>query len=565
MPIKNKKSPSVPSNKDLKKLIRFEDESGYIWLGQQRMILLHTSAFGSLRKEIIESFGEEYAQGVLKRMGYASALSDAQLARDLRSNKSLLDIFMVGPQLHNLEGVVSVEPVSVKIDEEKGDFHGEFIWRNSFEAAEHLRLFGVADHPVCWQLEGYASGYTSSLMGKTIYYKETECIGKGDAHCRIVGKPIEEWNDAEKLQSYYSLNSMATKLGKLEAEIVDLRNEKAVETNPDNIIADSPPIKNVMYLLSKAAETNVSVLMLGETGVGKEVFSQALHKMGKRREDPFIAINCAAIPSDLVESELFGVEKGGFTGADKSRPGRFERANGGTLFLDELGEIEEKVQSKLLRVIQTGELERVGGREIIHVDVRIIAATNADLDSRVKEGTFRADLFYRLNVFPITIPPLRERFSDIPGLINKFISRYNRRHGKEILGVTNDVMQKFSVYDWPGNIRELENLIERGVILTDNNNFIESSVICVGMPESKGEFMGLGEGGNLTKNDETTELKFDNLLSVFVDEGMSLDKLEVQILKSALLKSKRNIEKTARLLGITGPQCRYRLKKAGIL
>jgi DNA-binding NtrC family response regulator/predicted hydrocarbon binding protein len=559
----NKKLPPVPSNKDLKKLIRFEDESGYIWLGQQRMILLHASAFGSLRKEIIESFGEEYAKGVLKRMGYASALSDAQLARELRSDKSLLDMFMVGPQLHNLEGVVSVEPVSVELDEKGGDFHGEFIWNNSFEAAEHLRLFGVSNHSVCWQLEGYASGYTSSLMGKPIYYKEVECVGKGDAQCRIIGKPLDEWEDAEELQSYYSLNSMATKLDILEAEVQDYREEKSIDVSPANIIADSPPIKDIMFLLGKAAATNVSVLMLGETGVGKEVFSQALHKMGKRKDKPFIAINCAAIPDNLVESELFGVEKGGFTGADKSRPGRFERAHGGTLFLDELGELDEQVQSKLLRVIQTGELERVGGKENIKVDVRIIAATNANLDERVKEGTFRADLYYRLNVFPITIPPLRERYSDIPGLVNKFIKRYNKRHGKEVLGVTDEVMQKFSTYHWPGNIRELENLIERGVILTDNNNFIESTIICIGMPESQNQFMSLDEGGNLAKKGKG--LSLDNLLSLFAEEGMSFSSLEAHILKAALSKNNGNVEKTARLLGITGPQCRYRLKKAGLI
>jgi transcriptional regulator with GAF, ATPase, and Fis domain len=264
----------------------------------------------------------------------------------------------------------------------------------------------------------------------------------------------------------------------------------------------------------------------------------------------------------LVESELFGVEKGGFTGADKSRPGRFERAHGGTLFLDELGELDEQVQSKLLRVIQTGELERVGGKENIKVDVRIIAATNANLDERVKEGTFRADLYYRLNVFPITIPPLRERYSDIPGLINKFIKRYNKRHGKEVLGITDEVMQKFSTYHWPGNIRELENLIERGVILTDNNNFIESTIICIGMPESQNQFMSLDEGGNLAKKGKG--LSLDNLLSLFVEEGMSFSSLETHILNAALAKTNGNVEQAARLLGITGPQCRYRLKKAGI-
>lgn len=554
---------TYPPNQDLKAMIRFEGDSGNIWLGQQRMILLHTSAFGSMRSELIDSFGEDYARGILMRMGYAAAQSDAQLARKIRAGADMMDIFLVGPQLHALEGVVSVEPVHVDMDIASGRFYGEFTWQNSFEAAEHMRLYGISNHTVCWNLLGYASGYTSTFMGKPIYFKEVECVGKGDKQCRIIGKPLEEWEDAEELQQLFSRNSMVQKLHSLEEEVQFLRKEMTASARPENIIAESSQIKAIMYLLHKAAETDVTVLMLGETGVGKEVFSQALHQMGSRSDGPFIAVNCAALPRDLVESELFGVEKGGYTGADKSRPGRFERANGGTLFLDELGELNMLAQAKLLRAIQTGEFERVGGTQKIKVDVRLIAATNANLLERVREGTFRADLYYRLNVFPITIPPLRERRTDIPGLIRKFIDKYNKKYGKHVLGITDDTLRRFAGYQWPGNIRELENILERGVILAENNTRIESNHICLGMPSPTDEFMVIGKDGNLEPGAANPDV-LDDLLSRMVQSGIDFETLEKQILDKALQKAGGNVLETARLLGISGPQCRYRLKKLGL-
>ncbi|MES9878718.1 MAG: sigma 54-interacting transcriptional regulator [Candidatus Sedimenticola sp. 1PA] len=544
-------------------MIRFEEGTGNIWLGEQRMILLHATAYGSMRSELIESFGETYARGVLMRMGYIAAMADAQLARKIRHDASPMDAFMVGPQLHALEGVVSVEPGEVEVDMESGEFHGEFTWNNSFEAAEHLRLYGVSEQPVCWNLLGYATGYTSNFMGKPIYYKEVECVGKGDKQCRIIGKPLEEWDDVDAMDDLFSLESMAEKLHLLEEEVRFLRKEITVGGRLENIIADSPPIKEIMHLLKKGAETDVTVLMLGETGVGKEVFSQALHHMGKRREGPFIAVNCAALPHDLVESELFGVEKGGFTGADKSRPGRFERANGGTLFLDELGELTLNAQAKLLRVIQSGEFERVGGTEKIKVDVRLIAATNANLEEKVKDGSFRADLFYRINVFPITIPPLRERSSDIPALVEKFIDMYNGKHGKHVLGITDDALQRFLSYEWPGNIRELENIIERGVILAENNARIESNLVCLGMPDENSGFLFVGKDGNLEQGAQPCSM--DELMDTLVEKGMNFDDMEKQILEKALGKANGNVMEAARRLGLSGPQCRYRLKKLGLV
>lgn len=552
-----------PPIDDLHSTIRFDNDSGSIWLEQQRMLLLHASTLGALRKELIDTLGEEHARGVLVRMGWSSAQSDVELAKRIRGHQSIMDQFMIGPQLHTIEGIVRVDPVSLDFDVDKGTYYGEFIWSNSFEAEEHKRLYGMADKPVCWHLLGYACGYTSLFMNKPIYYKEVECVGKGDKCCRIVGKPAEEWDDAEELETIFSSQSLDDIISNLEFEVEQLKSIAGETLDPGNIIADSNEIQQTMYLLHKAAETDVTVLMLGETGVGKEIFSKALHEFGQKKDASFIAVNCAALPSELIESELFGVEKGAYTGADKQRKGRFERADGGTLFLDELGELSAQAQAKLLRVLQTGEFERVGGTKTIKVDVRLVAATNMDLQEEMKNGNFRADLYYRLNVFPITIPPLRDRKADLIGLVNKFINRYNRQHAKSVKGLTDDAMRRFHAYDWPGNIRELENIIERGVILTQNGCKIESSLICFNMPEPQNDSMTLSCDGALKSPDK--ECFIDSVLNVIASQDMDIEKLEQELLTKAYAKANANVLATARLLGLSGAQCRYRLKKIGLV
>jgi len=543
-------------------MIRFDEESGFIWLGQQRMILLHVSAFGAMRSELIHAFGEEYGMGVLMRMGFTSAQADAQLAKKLRPDTSILDTFAVGPQLHALEGIVSVEPISIDIDIAQGKFKGEFVWTNSFEAAEHLRLFGVSKSPVCWHLLGYASGYTSEFMGKPILFKEVECVGKGDSQCRIVGKPLEEWGVAEQnSQMFKNEESIAELLYTLKDEVSQLRSSLSEQVQPNEIIGDSAKIKEALKLLHTAAVCDVTVLLLGETGVGKEIFSQVLHRLSKRKDKPFVAVNCAALPEELIEAELFGVEKGAYTGAEKSRPGRFERANGGTLFLDELSELSPKAQSKLLRVIQTGELDRVGGIETKCVDVRLVVATNEDLQEKVKQGKFRADLFYRLNVFPVTIPPLRERLEDLSGLINKFVKRNNTKYARKITGVTDLAMEWFRSYSWPGNIRELENVIERGVLLTLNNEKIDTnSLLGQLQPAQASSLSMIDTRGCLTQSGDNN----NNPISDLIREGFAFEELEVNYLQETLSLAKGNISAAARIAKMGDAQFRYRLKKHDI-
>lgn len=536
--------------------VRFDHENGRIWMDEQRMLLLHAGTFGDIRSELIESLGIDRARRMMMRMGFASGKADARATQKLRPDMSVEERFAIGPQLHTLEGVALVEPIKFEIDIPAGHYYGEFYWHGSLEAEEHRRSYGVHSEATCWNQIGYACGYTSEFIGKPILYKELECSGCGDEKCRIVGKPVEQWEDGEELLACFDAESVAETLLTLNEEVQSLKEGLQTDYQFQDIIADAEPTKQMLEYLATAARCDVTVLMLGETGVGKEVFSQALFNSSDRRHCELVAVNCATLPRNLVESELFGVEKGAFTGAEKSRPGRFERAHGGMLFLDEVGELSDRAQAKLLRVLQTGEMERVGDTRVRKVDVRVVAATNADLEQRVKDGTFRADLYYRLNVFPILIPPLRDRPDDIPGLVAKFIRRYNAKYGKNILGLSDRAIDAMRAYQWPGNIRELENLIERGVILCvgkmmevdslfpDNAAFARGSTLSAGLLSANGE-------------DECNE----DVWRQVVGSGLSIDEIEKHILERALADSSGNASKAARLLRMTDAQFRYRVKK----
>jgi PAS domain S-box-containing protein len=256
---------------------------------------------------------------------------------------------------------------------------------------------------------------------------------------------------------------------RLQSENLVLREEIDNTSMFEEVVGASPPIRMVLSHVSRVAPTDSTVLITGETGTGKELIARAIHKRSPRAARAFVAVNCAAIPSSLIASELFGHEKGAFTGALQRRQGRFELADGGTIFLDEVGELPAETQLMLLRVLQERELERVGGTATIRVNVRVIAATNRDLEVAIAAGSFRPDLFYRLNVFPLDVPPLRERRADIALLVEYFIHRYAKRVGKRICGITKETSTLLQSYDWPGNIRELQNVIERAVIVCDRD------------------------------------------------------------------------------------------------
>jgi formate hydrogenlyase transcriptional activator len=277
---------------------------------------------------------------------------------------------------------------------------------------------------------------------------------------------LEQQVEARTVGLRTALSEIETMKKQLEIENVYFRQELNVLHKHGNIIGQSDGLKYVLYRAEQVASTGATVLILGETGTGKDLIAAAIHDMSPRRDRPLITVNCAALPGNLIESELFGREKGAFTGADTRQVGRFEIANGSTLCLDEVGELPLEVQAKLLRVIQHNEFERLGSPQTIKVDVRIVATTNRNLEEEIRKGRFRQDLFYRLNVFPITVPPLRQRKADIPLMVQAFVKRYARKLGKQITSVQTKTMQTLENYPWPGNVRELESVLEQAVILS---------------------------------------------------------------------------------------------------
>ena len=309
-----------------------------------------------------------------------------------------------------------------------------------------------------------------------------------------------------------------------------------------NIVARSAKMQEVLALVERVAPSTATVLIGGESGVGKDLIARAIHQNSRRSAGPFIKINSTAIPDTLFESELFGFERGAFTGANASKPGKFELADKGSLFLDEIGDVPAPIQVKLLRVLQEREFERLGGTKTIKVDVRLIAATNKDLRAALEQGTFREDLYYRLNVVPIDIPPLRERKEDIPDLARHFLARFTRENSKDIKNITPAAVGRLMEYHWPGNVRQLENTIERAVAL------VAGQVIDVGD-------IHLDSGG---------PKPVSNAVAPLLPEGMTLELWEDEIIKEALRRAHGNKSQAARLLGLSRNALRYRLSKLGV-
>lgn len=326
-----------------------------------------------------------------------------------------------------------------------------------------------------------------------------------------------------------------------------LRSELKKQFKPKNIVGESKRMIDVFSSIDLVSHTKASVLLRGESGTGKELVAHAIHYQSDRADKPFIKVSCAALPETLLESELFGHEKGAFTGAHTSKPGRFELANGGTIFLDEIGEISRAMQVKLLRVIQEREFERVGGTETIRVDVRLITATNKDLEKEVKEGRFREDLYYRLNVIPIFLPPLRERKEDLPLLVKHFLEKANQENKKKIHHLSEDAWDHVMSYSWPGNVRELQNAIERAVIM------------CQGDTIYKDHFP-IDLQAKITPVSAESEARVDQAGNL--EEAVAA--LERRMITEALTKTGGNKRKASRILGVTERILGYKVSKYGI-
>ncbi|WP_439373483.1 sigma 54-interacting transcriptional regulator [Bradyrhizobium sp. DASA03120] len=564
---------AAPTFNDLAESLHFALGDGRIWLNDQRMVLMQSQVLGRLRAEIIDAFGIETARALFMRVGYVQGMRDAELIQKRFPNEDLTHALAAGPRVHTLEGFVKVTTRHFEFDRDKCTYFGEFLWQDSSEAAEHLASYGLASEPVCWLQVGYPSGYTTKLCGWPVIFREVECAGMGAPRCVVVGQHADAWGDDAPERNYFGLEWKSRSVHAV-GKVPVGADESPAPAGDDNTVAVgvSAGFVRTRRQLERVAATDATVLFVGESGVGKELFSSQLHAISRRSHGPFVAINCAAIPEQLVESELFGVEKGAYTGAIASRAGYFERACGGTLFLDEIASLTYSAQGKVLRALQERKIERIGGTKTVSLDVRVVAASNVDLTAEVAAGRFRQDLYFRLCVFPITIPPLRERRDDIPLLMAHFLGMYCARHGRHLRGFSRRATDALLKYDYPGNIRELQNLIERGVVYADDGGVIDIGHLFSGselLPPFSIQLTSEGRLGRIPLLEvEPPSADDRNGTTLFNSRGALADKsfadMEIAAYRSALVQADGNVSAAARLLKISRPKLDYRLRRLGL-
>lgn len=537
------------SDLKLAELVNFTD--GMLSLKGRRLVMHDIHAFAQFRKDLVDMTGPDDARRILTRFGYFWGQADAAAMKRIFRWDTVAEWLKGGARLQTIQGVARAVVKSLRTDASDGRFAMEIVWHNSAEAEEHMIGIGKADHPVCWMLTGYASGYASFCLGTDIYFIEERCRAKGDRVCSAIGRDKASWGDAlAAVLPFFSAEDIRGKVTALTEELKRKSGELdrlrsrigAMEgaAAPLFVEVRSEAFRRVLDLAQRVGPFDASILITGETGTGKEVLARYLHRLSPRRKGPFTAVNCGALPETLLESELFGHEKGAFTGATAQKIGRFELADGGTLFLDEIGDISPSTQVKLLRVLQEREFVRVGGTRTVACDVRIVAATNRNLQKAMQDGSFREDLFYRLNVFPIQTPPVRNRREDVPLLVDHFVVRAARDLGLSVPGVEDEVKALLTAHDWPGNVRELQNVVERAVLMCDGDRLRREHL----PPE-------IARPGNAAASRGPAG-------------DSSLWDFERAMIINALNDHRWNQSAAARALGISRDNLRYRIRKYDI-
>jgi DNA-binding NtrC family response regulator/predicted hydrocarbon binding protein len=465
-------------------LFTVDAEKGTIHLMGERMAMFNTEALGLFRKELIETLGLEKSRHVLTRIGYLFGQHDCEKLKQAMPESDPLALAGVARRLASLQGVAGMEDMVVKGSlTEEGRQEITIEWENPIEGSLQLKQLGPSEEPSCSMMTGYASGYGSALLGRRILFIETECVSQGADRCRVVGRSDEAWGDEANLARSYldpidlggmlrhlveTVEEQKATLQRSEAEISQLRMSARPLWTFTDIIGESHAVRQALSIAERAARFDTTILIQGESGTGKEMLARGIHRASGRKDGPFLAVNCGALTETLLESELFGYRRGAFTGAERDYEGLFRAADGGSILLDEISEISPALQVKLLRVLQEKEVRPVGSSVSVPVDVRVIAATNRDLQQLVLRGRFRDDLFYRLNVIAVRMPALRERENDVLLLADHFVRAFASRHSREVRGLTPEARRILMASSWPGNVRQLQNAIERAVVLGDS-------------------------------------------------------------------------------------------------
>ncbi len=461
-------------------LVSIDTSTGFPFFGPSRIMMFGISSLARLQKDLIHSIGWEKTRGIFLRYGYDTGLTWATALAECYDFDTPEEWFKACCVVHEMAGFAEEKLTEVNMDKENNRMRFTGTWKNSFESHVWESNFGTSSHPVCNVMLGMMSGYASAVLGSEVFIKELSCQAEGHDCCTFEGRSIAEWGmTSAEVQNYFSVSDLDKELSNLRsalnkvkrdlvsqnAELTLLKNQALRLESSSKIIYRSESMANVLSLAERVAPSSSSVVIQGESGTGKEVIARYIHRRSGREGAPFLAINCAALPPNLLESELFGHKKGAFTGADKDKKGLFVEAGKGTLFLDEVGELPVDIQAKLLRALQEKEVRPLGGSISVPVKARIVSATNKDLKTMVQEKLFREDLYYRLAVFPIVITPLRQRHQDILILARHFLSRLKKVHP----GFSPEAVRKMERYSWPGNVRELENWVEYGVIMSGDN------------------------------------------------------------------------------------------------
>ena len=529
-------------------LLTIDERTGFPMLGPYRLIIAGMAGFASLRNDLIKSIGMDNMFIIMSRYGYSVGIAWASAVAEMYDFESPEEWLRVCEVFLTMSGAAHVNFESIVIDKEKKLLRCSGTWTESFITALWRLEHGPSDTPICVFMTGVISGYASAVLGSEVMVKELTCEAQGHPHCSFEGRSAEEWGlkpeevrerfdlrrfEAELFTLHKALRDAHDDMNRQREEINLLKSQRLTPHADDEFIFRSDSIAHLLFLAERVAPTESTVLIEGESGTGKEVLAQFIHHHSGRSSEPLLAINCAALPANLLESELFGHVKGSFTGADRDKTGLFKEAGTGTLFLDEVGELPLELQAKLLRAVQEKKVRPVGGLKDLPVRARIIAATNRDLKEMVQAGNFREDLYYRLAVFPLSITPLRERRQDILLLARYFLQRLKHDHP----GFAPSAVRKLEAYSWPGNVRELENWIEYAVVMA-GDELIQPDHLPLA-----------------TMNDA------ENLLSGLASDLPTLEELEHRYIEQILHHTKGNRTEAARILGTSISTLWRRLKE----